>query len=302
MSLGRPSCRSPVDCGHTSNVTPLHICSPVCLHVAVGMHMDLVRWRQVTKDVCCRILDNLPVAMVRMREGQGEAVKTYERGFPVGRIDVSAARTIRVTTSELHADDRPESHWRLDVDNTSNVILLNACAGERQVLVEQPPAVQHLVPPRRGDGPCPHCGLRGAMETGCALCKQHLLASRYLGVIAISSTVSAFRSSKVAVKQLSAAAGWQVVPFSVQHAYEGSFNEASPELSTCNPGSMKFVTNKEAKQEVAEGKEVIFTYDVLFLVSCLFLLLYIVVWCHAALLPKAFCVHASHSTAQAASC
>lgn len=36
----------------------------------------------------CRILDNLPVAMVRMREGQGEAVKTYERGFPVGRIDV----------------------------------------------------------------------------------------------------------------------------------------------------------------------------------------------------------------------
>jgi len=29
------------------------------------------------------------VAMVRMREGQGEAIKTYERGFPVGRIDVS---------------------------------------------------------------------------------------------------------------------------------------------------------------------------------------------------------------------
>ena len=35
-----------------------------------------------------RILDNLPVAMVRMREGQGEAIKTYERGFPVGRKDV----------------------------------------------------------------------------------------------------------------------------------------------------------------------------------------------------------------------
>jgi hypothetical protein len=65
------------------------------------------------------------------------------------------------------------------------------------------------------------------------------------------------------------ALGVQVLPFSVQHAYEGSFNEASPELTTCNPGSMKFVTNKETKQEVAEGKEVIFTYDVLFLVGVL---------------------------------
>jgi hypothetical protein len=57
-----------------------------------------------------------------------------------------------------------------------------------------------------------------------------------------------------------------VVPFSVQHTYEGLFNEASPELTSCNQNSMKFVTNKEEKQEVAEGKEVVFTYDVLFLV------------------------------------
>ena len=60
-----------------------------------------------------------------------------------------------------------------------------------------------------------------------------------------------------------------MVPFSIQHTYEGAFNEASPELTSCNPGSMKFVTNKEEKQEVAEGKEVIFTYDVLFLVRLL---------------------------------
>ena len=33
-----------------------------------------------------RILDNLPVAMVKMRkdESKGTLVKTYERGFPVG--------------------------------------------------------------------------------------------------------------------------------------------------------------------------------------------------------------------------
>jgi hypothetical protein len=38
----------------------------------------------------CRILDNLPIGMVRMREDQGELVKTYERGFPVGFQDVSS--------------------------------------------------------------------------------------------------------------------------------------------------------------------------------------------------------------------
>ena len=37
----------------------------------------------------CRILDNLPIGMVRMRDDGGEQVKTYERGFPVGFTDVS---------------------------------------------------------------------------------------------------------------------------------------------------------------------------------------------------------------------
>ena len=37
-----------------------------------------------------------------------------------------------------------------------------------------------------------------------------------------------------------------------------------PELKTCNPGSMKFVTDKEPKQLVEADQEVIFTYDVLF--------------------------------------
>ncbi len=36
-----------------------------------------------------RILDNLPIGMVRMRDDDGEQVKTYERGFPVGFADVS---------------------------------------------------------------------------------------------------------------------------------------------------------------------------------------------------------------------
>ena len=55
-----------------------------CAHLLADSKL-MVDW------LCRRILDNLPVAMVRMREGQGEAVKTYERGFPVGRIDVRAA-------------------------------------------------------------------------------------------------------------------------------------------------------------------------------------------------------------------
>lgn len=46
----------------------------------------------------CRILDNLPIAMPHMREGKTEAVKTYERGFPVGHIEASrlALRVLRL--------------------------------------------------------------------------------------------------------------------------------------------------------------------------------------------------------------
>ena len=35
-----------------------------------------------------RILDNLPVAIRKMREENGHPFKTYERGFPVGRMEV----------------------------------------------------------------------------------------------------------------------------------------------------------------------------------------------------------------------
>ena len=38
----------------------------------------------------------------------------------------------------------------------------------------------------------------------------------------------------------------------------------APELKSCNPGSMKFVTDTEEIQQVAENKEIIFSYDVLF--------------------------------------
>ena len=35
-----------------------------------------------------RILDNLPIAIVRLREDNGQPFKTYERGYPVGRTEV----------------------------------------------------------------------------------------------------------------------------------------------------------------------------------------------------------------------
>lgn len=44
----------------------------------------------------------------------------------------------------------------------------------------------------------------------------------------------------------------------------GHAGKKKPELKTCNPGSMKFVTDKEPKQPVETDQEVIFTYDVLF--------------------------------------
>lgn len=36
----------------------------------------------------CRILDNLPVAISQIRDDSGSDVKRYERGFPIGRVEV----------------------------------------------------------------------------------------------------------------------------------------------------------------------------------------------------------------------
>lgn len=38
----------------------------------------------------CRILDNLPVAISQIRDDSGSGVKRYERGFPVGRVEVGS--------------------------------------------------------------------------------------------------------------------------------------------------------------------------------------------------------------------
>ena len=61
--------------------------------------------------------------------------------------------------------------------------------------------------------------------------------------------------------------GFEVEPFSVKHKYDGKWDQEKPELKTCNPSSMKFVTEKDAKQEVKENEEIIFTYDVYFKAS-----------------------------------
>lgn len=66
--------------------------------------------------------------------------------------------------------------------------------------------------------------------------------------------------------------GFEVEPFSVQHKYEGTWSDGqgTPALSTCNPGAMKYVSDKDGPQEIREpeddkmGDEVIFTYDVAF--------------------------------------
>ncbi len=66
---------------------------------------------------------------------------------------------------------------------------------------------------------------------------------------------------------LSRIVGFEVEPFSVKHKYDGKWNADRPELKTCNSNSMKFVSEKDPKQEVKEGEEVIFTYDVSFKVG-----------------------------------
>ncbi|KAJ4890704.1 Transmembrane 9 superfamily member 10 [Raphanus sativus] len=55
--------------------------------------------------------------------------------------------------------------------------------------------------------------------------------------------------------------GFEVKPFSIKHEYEGEWNEKT-RLTTCDPHTKRAVTNSESPQEVEEGSEIIFTYDV----------------------------------------
>jgi len=59
--------------------------------------------------------------------------------------------------------------------------------------------------------------------------------------------------------------GFEVEPYSVAHKYEGSWNDGSPpKLSTCDVDADRHPSHKDAKLQISEGKEVIFTYDVVF--------------------------------------
>ena len=53
----------------------------------------------------------------------------------------------------------------------------------------------------------------------------------------------------------------------MKHTYEGSWDKSSPVLDTCNPGRMIYVTHNLPPQPVEAGQEVVFTYDVRFVVS-----------------------------------
>lgn len=54
---------------------------------------------------------------------------------------------------------------------------------------------------------------------------------------------------------------------SVKHEYEGKFDVRTTRLTTCDPHAKHTVVNSNSPQEVEEGKEIIFTYDVEFQVS-----------------------------------
>ena len=54
---------------------------------------------------------------------------------------------------------------------------------------------------------------------------------------------------------------------SVNHKYEGKWNNKNTRLSTCDPHARKAVFDSENPQEVGDEKEIVFTYDVEFQVS-----------------------------------
>eukprot|EP01024_Parvocaulis_polyphysoides_P067001 TRINITY_DN7937_c0_g1_i1.p1 TRINITY_DN7937_c0_g1~~TRINITY_DN7937_c0_g1_i1.p1 ORF type:complete len:680 (-),score=89.67 TRINITY_DN7937_c0_g1_i1:458-2362(-) len=125
------------------------------------------------------ILDNLPVGIPREREDNGNIVKTYERGFPVGFV--------------AHFED-----------------------GQVKIYIH-----------------------------------NHL---RFTILV-----------HKNAESGLSRIVGFEVEPFSVEHKYDLPWEDSEHmKLETCHPGKQVRVEHSQKPQEVEAGKEIIFTYDVLF--------------------------------------
>jgi hypothetical protein len=70
------------------------------------------------------ILDNLPSAMVRMREENGQSFKTYERGYPVGFKAATEARAPRLgglsaAAAAADAPPRPRTGARRSTSSTT---------------------------------------------------------------------------------------------------------------------------------------------------------------------------------------
>ncbi|GAQ86867.1 hypothetical protein KFL_003170050 [Klebsormidium nitens] len=61
--------------------------------------------------------------------------------------------------------------------------------------------------------------------------------------------------------------GFEVEPLSAKHKYEAPWNAEAPLLSTCNPMTMTFVMPGDMPQALEMGEEIIFTYDVVWMVS-----------------------------------
>lgn len=59
---------------------------------------------------------------------------------------------------------------------------------------------------------------------------------------------------------------------SVKHQYDGEWSDKT-RLSTCDAHAKRMVTSSDPPQEVEDKKEIIFTYDVDFQVSCMFKIL-----------------------------
>jgi len=64
---------------------------------------------------------------------------------------------------------------------------------------------------------------------------------------------------------------------SINHQFEGQWNDKNTRLITCDPHASKLVTNSDTPQEVESGKEIIFTYDVGF--EVMFLTAFLLLFC-----------------------
>eukprot|EP00798_Chlamydomonas_sp_ICE-L_P013447 gene13447-19305_t len=195
------------------------------------------------------ILDNLPVAMVKMKkdEGSNTLLKTYERGYPVG----------------FKASLESQGDVKYFLHNHLRFTILYHKDGQYDVKYFLHHHLRFTILYHKGQNDVKYF-LYNHLRFTILNRKDGQKDVKYFLHNHLRFTILYHKDP---VTDLARIVGFEVEPFSVKHDYEAPWDSSQTTFNTCNPGRMVYVTHNLPPQPVEDGAEVIFSYDAKFVTS-----------------------------------